>query len=509
MLGLLGGIAAAFGPAHGRMVVSEVMADPSALPDADGEFIELGNAGEAAFAADTLRVAVDGDSFAVARVRVEGGGFFLLCRDSAAMSDVGAACHRNLPGMGLANGRALTVEVLGERGGLFTIPAAKPGVSWENTFAEAGGFREFLRSGRVFLGSDSATPGFRNSRSLRPAARDLRIAEARLESGEGALELRVEDLGSSRLGGGLSIRADIDWDGWAETRVDSLAVPPGGGNLRVTLGPDHVGLIRAELHGDADPAENVVFVHRGGGRTLEITEVCPDPAGGPEWAELRNATGEGGGFPRGLALAAVEWEGHPLGQGAGRLEPGEYLVLAEDSAAFRRAIGPLKSRVLELPGWPSLRNTGDTCRLSIAGHPLDSLAYGGKAAVTAPCLARSLSRPGGLAEAVPVSAPSPGYPASLPPARLDWRLSGRVLAPGAVLEVEVEAPAGREYVLRVFDLEGNPLALIGKGGPGRMTHAWDGTGPHGRRLPPGPYIVGFAAAGETARKRTVVVAGQQ
>lgn len=493
-----------------QFIVSEAMADPSALADAQGEFIELANAGSRPETADTLRLVLDGDTLLLGSLALPPGAHWLACRDSGAMASAGVRCARALPALSLANSRPLQAAVLwGPYRSAFEIPAARPGISWENTWDEARGLLAFARSGKTFLSGDSATPGARNSRSLRPAAHDFALAGARLAEG-GTLDVTVASRGSGPLGGGLSLRLDRDWDGRAEAFLDSLPVPPGGGTLRVPLGPDDVGILVVALAPDEDPSGDVVRIHRGEGRTLEITEVCPDPEAGPEWAEVRNATGDKGGEGRPLDLARVEWEGSALGPAAGRLLPGEYILLTEDAEALRASLGPLKTRILEPPSWGSLRNTGDTVRLGLEGAGLDSLAYGSKEAAASHCLAR-VGGPG-LGEAAttrPQASPTPGYPTPEPPARAALHIVPRTLDPGTAAEIAVEIPDGSSYGLRIFDMEGNCRRVVARGGPGRHVLFWSGEGERGNRLPPGPYIVALTFGSGAPLRRAVVLAEGQ
>jgi hypothetical protein len=162
-------------------------------------------------------------------------------------------------------------------------------------------------------------------------------------------------------------------------------------------------------------------------------------------------------------------------------------VLTGSLDRFRARYGPIKARVLQPSGWRPLRNTGDTLILSLAGFTVDSVAYGP--------VSPGEAGPGG----------TPGFPG--PAAETaGWSLSGRVAGPGGPLDVEVRVPPGGSYALRAFDLEGNRVRDLGKGGAGRHAHAWDGRGEGGRALAPGAYVLCLAFADGTVRKRAVLVA---
>ena len=515
-------------PARAQLILSEIMADPVALPDARGEFVELANAGTAREAAGAAWLVVDGDSLSLGPVDLAAGAYLLACRDSSAMAALGVRCGRHLPGLSLANGRPLGVAVAWrDLRSDFAVPAAAAGRSWENTFDDEAGLSRFALSGRAFLEGDSATPGFRNSRSRRAPGRDMALGEASLLPG-GVLEVAVLDRGAEPSGTGLRLRLDADWDGTAETPVESVAVAPGGGVARFVLGPDHLGILHLLLDDDEDPAGNAVRLTRLEDRTQEISEVCPAPEAGPEWAEIRNVTGGAagraggsagtgggarGGYARALDLGSVAWDGTPLGPGAGRLGPGEYLLLTEDAAGLRGILGPLKARILEVAGWKALRNSGDTCRIALEGFGLDSLAYGGKDAAASPCLARSPAAPPGIAAglrpAVPAGAATPGYAAAAPPGSPRLAVVPRILRPGGEFAIDVEVPPPAGFGLRVFDLEGNLLRVLAKGGAGRHAVSWSGADADGRPLPPGPYVLALGVAGRAPVRKVGVVADGQ
>jgi hypothetical protein len=505
-------------PPRAQLILSEALADPSAVPDAQGEFLELANAGAAGLRADTLLLIVDGDSLRVAGGVIAPGEYLLLCRDSSRAADGGLPCDRQVGGLSLPNTRSIAVTLMaaGARRD-FTVPPARPGVSWENTFEESQGFGRFEQSGLASADGDSATPGYRNSRSRSPAQRDLALVSLAADAA-GRLTARVKSLGSETPAQvSFAMTEDGDWDGAPDGPADSAALPwPGGGEASFRLPWSGGGsIVQVTLGRDENPANDaarVVALRKG---TLEISELCPAPDRGPEWAEIHNATAEGGGAGSVLSLAQIDIGGKPLGKVPGLpglLRPGDYAVLTEDSAAFRARFGPLKVLVVPVPGWRTLRNTGDTVRIGVAGFPVDALAYSGKDAEGG-CVMRGASPAGtGVdpssapppAPAAPeASGPTPGF-AAAPETGLGWELSGRVLAPGAALEVTVRIPSPGSYGLRVFDFEGNCVRDLGQGGPGRHVHQWLGEGRAGR-LPAGPYILCLSAEGYRARRQTVVL----
>jgi hypothetical protein len=491
------------------LILSEAMADPTAVPDAQGEFLEIGNPGADTLKLDSLRIDADAQSLVLGGLRMAPGEAFLLCRDSLPSANGGMVCGARWAALSLANGRAAQVSLssAGWRN-VFALPASRPGVSWENTWDARESFLVFAASAASWSGGDSATPGFRNSRSALRPERDLGImdvtwipaaaaGEGAAAIGDGFLEARVARRGSGAAPASfLSLRLDADWDGEAEILVDSLAVDmPASGVavLRCGAGSGVRGIVHARLTRDEDPGNDLFLLPVEPGRPLAITEWRPAPAPGePEWVEIRNRTADSGGIARRLDLSRAGFNGLSLGSKAGILEPGGFLVLTESLERFRARFGSIKARVLQPAGWRSLRNSGDTLVLSLAGLTVDSLVYGAVPAAET----REAGTPGFSMDASDAAEAAPAE---------GWSLSGRVAGPGRTVDVEVRASAGGSYALRVFDLEGNKARDLGSGGPGRRLHSWDGRGEGGRALAPGPYIVCLSRDGDGPRRAVVIV----
>lgn len=527
-----------------QVILSEALADPSAVPDAQGEFIELANLGPGPVS--DIALVVDGDSLRLDGAAIPAGAFLLLCRDSVRAENGGLPCDRQVA-LSLPNTRNIPVTVVA--GGArrdFLIPAARPGVSWENTFEEAQGFARFSPGALAAADGDSATPGARNSRDVRRARVDLALESLRFVPGVsqgagpgGALRARVASKGSETPAfAAFAVTTDADWDGVPDGPADTVTRPwPGGATADFDLPMAAPGsIVQVTLGRDEDPSDDAARLLVPGARSLEITELCPAPAAGrgPEWAEIRNAGAAA------LSLARVEAGGAPLGKGAGVLAPGEFAVVTEDAAAFRSFFGPLKIRLFQPAGWRTLRNTGDTARISVAGLPVDALRYDEKQAASG-CIVRAPTdagsgaegpgadptaaqgpgpapapqgpdsdpggNPSGVADSlpavrgVPEPRPTPGFAVPADEGGFGWEFSSRVIRPGSPLEVTLRIPSPGSYVVRAFDLEGNIVRELGRGGPGRNVHAWDGTG-----MPTGPYVIALTAEGHPALKRAVVIA---
>jgi hypothetical protein len=66
------------------LILSEILADPAASPDAQGEFIELGHPGADSVRLDGVTIAMNGQSFALGPLGLGPSECLLSCRDSAA-----------------------------------------------------------------------------------------------------------------------------------------------------------------------------------------------------------------------------------------------------------------------------------------------------------------------------------------------------------------------------------------------------------------------------------------
>lgn len=467
------------------LILSEILADPSALPDAQGEFLELGHPGTDSAHVEGVTLSVDGESFALGAFGAGPDACLLICRDSAAYARIGVACFRAWPGMSLANARPLDVAVAWNGGNFHvTVPAARAGTSWENTWDASAGYADFLPSRAERPGGDSATPGARNSRSLRPAAGGLELTALRADADR--VRVTVDKLGSGPVPASrLVLRLDADWDGTAETALDSIALDataafPATLEFRIPSGIR--GRLTASLGSDPGSGGDVLATALEPAKSpLALGDCDPEGRnGGPEWVEVRNNTATSGAAGRRIGLALATVGGMALGAKAGDLDPGERIILASDTAAFRSRYGALKAKVFRPEPWRALRNSGDTLVLASAGIALDTLSWG------------------------PIRAGAPASGSEGAPAEAGWTLSGRMAFPDAPLDVEVRAPAGTEYALRAFDLEGGIAREIGRGGPGTRVHVWDGRGAGGRALPRGAYVLCLSFGDGRARKRAVL-----
>lgn len=466
------------------LILSEILADPAALPDAQGEFVELANPRADSVHLESVSVSVDGHSRYLGALDLAPGGCYLLCRDSAAYAGAGVRCGGAWDGMSLANSRPLEAILAWAGGGYrATLPASRAGLGWENTWDAAAGYGEFRASVAARAGGDSATPGVPGGGSGRTEAGGLFLAA--IDPLPGNIQVTIGRRGDPPQAGALRLRLDADWDGSAERLLDSVPVDASGPFpllIRLACPADARGRLEAFLGtiGNAAGESRSLALEPEGSPLAFGAFRAEAKDGEPEWLEIRNATGSSGRAARRIGLGALSLDGRPLGLKEAGLGSGDRLILTPDTAGFRARYGALKATLARPGQWRALRNTGDTVTLSACGVPADTLAW---------------AEPG---KALPA-----GWESGSAPEREGWSLSGRAAVPAAPLGVEVRAPAGRGYVLRAFDLEGQCVREIGRGGAGRRTLAWDGRGEGGRALPRGAYVLCLSFAGGTTRKRAV------
>jgi hypothetical protein len=472
------------------LVLSEILADPAALADAQGEFIELGNPRADSVFPESVSVSIDGRVLFLGALRLGPGDCFLVCRDSAAYAAAGIPCRAGWDGMSLANSRPLAAALAWKGGGYqATVPASRAGVSWENTWEAAAGYSGFRASEAARAGGDSATPGIPNGRGAGPAGTSP--ARWSIEPRSGNVQVTIEAPGAPPARSErILLRLDADWDGSAERLLDSAALDGSAPFPRVislACPADARGRLEASLGPDEGPGEEVLSLawEPGGGPLAFGSFRAAATEGEPEWLEIRNGTGSARFPPRTIGMVALALDGQPLGLKGAALGPGESLILTSDTAAFRARYGAVKARAARPSRWRALRNSGDTLVLSACGFPADTLAWG----------------------AIRTELPERGGSGTVPE-KEGWSLSGRAAFPAAPLEVEVRSPVGRGYALRAFDLEGQCVREIGKGGPGRRTHGWDGRGERGVALPRGAYVLCLSFEGGSTRKRAVAAGGR-
>ncbi len=302
-----------------------------------------------------------------------------------------------------------------------------------------------------------------------PVAQDLRFATPPNLNKDGAATTWMAAVDcenpppSAWIGARVVFGYDLDLDGVPEVR-DTLGIPAadcGEENagrivLRRRLSATSPALLRAELQTPAGVRVQAYSVlTAGAGSLLALSRFCARPQHGePEWIEVRNENT----FP--VSLPRIRFETRAL---SGTLQPDESVVAGSDTAEL--ALWQPGARRIALSSWSSMRNSGDTLRLSLAatdslspGLVLDSIVYGAGASGREACA--SVEKEGSGAAAS-------GF--SMESATKRWRRSA------GDWTVTVRAPASGIYSLQVFDLDGRPICSLAREAVGpalyRLPHA--------------------------------------
>ncbi len=160
---------------------------------------------------------------------------------------------------------------------------------------------------------------------------------------------------------------DNEWDSLCtpneliETTILAEPIPPYGCSTRIEIAwvPEETGNMRlaAKLHAHEKAAcFRMLKVGEPVGEII-INEIMYRPDGGGEWIELHNRSG----FPIDISkwYLGVGDERKAIGGMHSVIEPGSYLVIAEDRSQFYTKWGNVPAEVIELSEWMPLSNGGD------------------------------------------------------------------------------------------------------------------------------------------------------
>lgn len=254
---------------------------------------------------------------------------------------------------------------------------------------------------------------------------------------------------------------------------------------------------------------------RSDAKALRINEVLANPteAVGAEWVELVNESDTAVnlfGWKLGDALREVT-----ITSGGVVVPPNGYIVLVQDSAAFRSFYADQSLLVVEPGSWPALNNTGDTVRLiDPAGLEADRFGY---AAVFSANMtwSRNPSDPSGWGQSRSEGG-TPGAANELRPVftgdGLRVLVSPRVFSPdGDGVEdstaIEIRGDSDDRYTVRVYDREGRKVwEYEVVAGRWEERYVWRGESQSGERLPVGIYIVHVESGNGDEAVETVVIA---
>ena len=509
-----------WGRAEGRVVISEVMFDPSGSEFYD-EYIEIQNIGDGPVDLAGWR-AGDGDE--ADELVFQGGGSLLQPGAFGLILDAGYFAHSTrydplpasaliltvsdatLGNSGLSNSapeRVVLISSSGDTVGVMVYTTGnKPDFSEEKVNPAGGDGPDNWMDSRW----EGGTPGRANSVS--PRDHDLaleRVSESPFPVPAGATRdfvLAVENRGRRRASG-FSVAVEgvsgwrRDFPGLEPAEILRIETPIG-----VVPPGQHEYAARIAFAADEDTSNNrltwTVLGGAGPGAVV-VNEVMASPAGGdPEWVELHNRSGH--------ALDLIAWRiddaassGRTFGREPLLLAPDAYLVVAEDVDRFYGRFPDRTVHVVAPGRWARLNDSGDAVVVRDAtGGVVDRMSYG-----DATHEGRSLERISGSR--------SGGDPRNwLSSTHRDGATPGREnsVAQGSGIDaVQIHAepnpfydrveiryllPAPRADVnLWVYDRSGHPVRslLNAAEGGSRRSVMWDGTDDDGAPLKPGIYIL--------------------
>jgi hypothetical protein len=244
-----------------------------------------------------------------------------------------------------------------------------------------------------------------------------------------------------------------------------------------------------------------------------LSEFLPNPEGSltTEWIELYNRED-----------TAVSLAGWRIGDSTGVSSPfpalalsaHEYLIVAEDSLAFRQFYQAFTGNLATVTGWPTLNNSADLVRL------IDSFSLEADRFAYVESYSENVTWGKSLADGRwGRSAQAGGTPGDVNDLRfapdasaLKVELSPRIFSPDNdgvedSVVIRIEAPEADGYTVRIYNSDGRLVKTFeNKSRDLAGEYSWDGRDDAGGRLTVGIYILFVEAVGVESVKKTLVVA---
>ncbi|HYE96638.1 MAG TPA: lamin tail domain-containing protein [Rubricoccaceae bacterium] len=389
---VLPSLAAAQVPGPRDLVINEVMYDPPAPQPSTNEWVEIYNRSSQTRDLGTVTFSDEASTpvtVAPPGTLIQPGAFAVLVRNATAFQ----AAYPGVPYLAVAGFPALNNDgdtpTLRASGSGEVIDAVPYTPSWGGTDPnrslerrDVDGPSNDPANFGLTTDPDAGTPGAPNSIA---GGGDTTPPELDGASARSATEVEVvfsesvvaqpEDFTITN-GIGQPVAVTID-PGAPEVVVLTLGMPltgPQTYTLTVTNVEDLAGNVLAS-------AQTTFFFGDFGTpapRDVVINEVMYDPPSPQpstnEWVELFNrstATFDLSAFAFTDGTAAPV----PVASAPTALPPGGYAVLVRDSSDFRTAFPGTPGLVLEVPGFPTLNNTGDTPTILFEGTTIDAVPY--------------------------------------------------------------------------------------------------------------------------------------
>ncbi len=397
--------------------------------------------------------------------------------------------------------------------------------SWDETSADGYSWeRRSPGSGTIYQSIDfeGSTPGFVNS--LTSVGYDLALEEVQVSPADGDTRLgfTLTNRGQVVVQNATISLQQILANGFG-VPIGSIDVPdldPGYSLFLVeTFAFDglYVDVEATVPTDDRDRNNLLTFVATGDDYPpLIVTEVMADPAGGlaSEWVEIYNRyTG-----PINLKnwLIGDELGLSTISNSDLMIDPGDYLVLAEDALLFTGYYSYATGDLIEPTGWRTLNNDGDLVRLiDTFGIEADRFVYDdgfgdnytwGRSTdlIDEDVWGRSLYVDGtpGEENEIVVQPNDSGLKVTITPDHFAPDGDGI----DETTAITIEAPETDEYRIKIFDREGRLVRTLADNESWlRPVYYWDGRSESGNRLPLGIYILYVEAVGIESIKKPIVI----
>jgi len=521
------------------LVINEVMANESGS-DVTLEWIELYNNSDSLKTLSNYTLEVNGQMLPLPTDVISGGDYYVLCRRLASSGSTpgfeavwgnntgvwGDDSEREtyrvyqLASLTLPNdtGQILLRRLSSTTSSFVWNQAGADGISWER-------FSPTLTVVGNSVDSRGSTPGEINS--ITPRRFDLSIVSLQSHTAAGGKTLVSSVIANS----GTSVITLADLNLYYDLNRDSVVIDE---DLITTyslfsLSPYDTVLfediltlegiypsILAKLPDDDRETNNLKLITATGNQypPVIITEFMPYPRPplNTEWVEIQNHSDtainiSGWKIGDSLRLNVFSSSSHVM-------EPGDFLVLVQDSIALRDFYNDNQVALLEPPGWAELNNGGDRVRLyDSLNNPADSFTYfsayddnytwgrGNEPGMT-DLWGRSVDIGGtpGSENVIFYQAAGSEIMISIEP---------NPFSPSRDRETAItfSMPPGEVMTIRIYDREGRVVKTILDNMPALSgTIYWDGTDDKGARLHAGIYIL-YAEVPDIAHyKRTVVIA---
>ena len=361
------------------LVVNEILYDPPAPQPSDNEYVEVFNAGDETLDLTGLRLADARDTTAVFDAgSLAPGAYLVFVRDSeafeAAYPDVAFIEVEGFPSL---NNGGDTVAVLQGEEAVDSVPylpnwggadAALERISPSNPSDEASSFG-------TSTDPSGGTPGRQNSLFVVDTAPPELASVAVDDGGTSLTATFSEALDETSVQPG-----DFSLSGPSAPRIVQAQVT--GSTVRLSLAAAlTLGTYTLTASGVADRTGNVQTQTEAAfffGRfdtpvvgEIIVNEIMYDPVEGGEYVEVLNLSAKTfdlGTLRIGDASSVAE-----VGGPTQAFEPGDYAVLVADGVAFASAFPDVP--FVEVAGFPTLNNSGDTVRLLSGETTLDAVPY--------------------------------------------------------------------------------------------------------------------------------------